>query len=165
MRQPNDYMGIGMLLAGEDRATVDDKGRILLPKSIRASLGDIFVLRIGRLGCLEAMHSDVFVNAWREIEQYSAHSDARREYAALFFSLSYKDIKPDSTGRCVIPPAARERCQLLNTEAVIRPAGDVVEIWNAEEYEKYKVDKQGYNREFRDMLEQYRKAMVAEGKL
>jgi len=54
---------------------------------------------------------------------------------------------------------------LLDVEAVIRPAGDVVEIWNAEEYEIYKADKRGYNREFRDMLESYRREMVEEGKL
>ncbi len=165
MQQALGHLSFSMLLAGEDHTTVDDKGRILLPKSIRAALGESFVMRIGRLGCLEAMHEDVFTSAWREIEQYSQHSDARREYAALFFSLSYKHVKPDSTGRCVIPPAAREQCRLLDVEAVIRPAGDVVEIWNAEEYEIYKADKRGYNREFRDMLESYRREMVEEGKL
>ncbi len=165
MQQPLGHMSFGMLLAGEDLTMVDDKGRILLPKSIRIALGESFVLRIGRLGCLEAMHEDVFLSAWREIEQYSVHSDARREYAALFFSLSFKGVKPDSTGRCVIPAVARERCKLLDVEAKIRPAGDVVEIWNAEEFKLYEADKRGYNREFRDMLESYRREMVEEGKL
>ena len=54
---------------------------------------------------------------------------------------------------------------MLDTEAKIRPAGDVVEIWNAEEFKLYEADKRGYNREFRDMLESYRREMVEEGKL
>ncbi len=154
----------GLLAGKDDTATIDQKGRIILPKNVREAIGRPFVLMIGKKGCLEATSNANYLSIWSEIERYSPHSDYRREYAVEIMANSFTGVDCEDNGRFVIPAVMREKAKLdLGSNIVIQSAGDVAEIWSAAEFEIYAKDRMGYNRERRQYLTELRQLMINEG--
>lgn len=150
------------VLSGHDYPVVDGKGRLLLPKPMRDALGDPFALRISPLGCLEVMSKEVVDAMWEELEQFSIHSEARNEYAAEVLSQVFQDLSFDTAGRFVVPSLAREECG-ISGKVYARGGGHVVQIWNLEEYRKYKSAPDEHNSANRSRLAELRRRMREEG--
>lgn len=162
----NHLSAVQSLLSGRDHTTIDKKGRLMLPKSVRDAVGTNFVLLVGRKGCLEVTSNQYYVELWAEIKKYSAHSDYRRDYALEVIGNSHPGIEAEESGRFVIPSDLCSYCKIPKPgKVVIIGAGDVAEIWSAEEYKKYQEDPSGYNRARRDKIAGLRKAMIEEGDL
>ncbi|MBA4292393.1 hypothetical protein C0431_05435 [bacterium] len=154
------------LLSGRDETTIDKKGRMMLPKSVRDAVGTNFVLMVGKKGCLEVTSNKYYLELWEEIGRYSPHSDARRDYALEVMGNAKTGIEAEESGRFVVPKDLVEECRLPKPgEVVIIAAGDVAEIWSKEEYEKYKADRKGYNAERRTYISELRREMIEEGRV
>ncbi|MBL8069073.1 MAG: hypothetical protein JNM28_11535 [Armatimonadetes bacterium] len=152
------------LLSGRDKTTLDKKGRMMLPKTVRDAVGVNFVLLIGRKGCLEVTSNQYYNELWAEINRYSKHSEYRRDYALEVMGNAFPGVEAEESGRFVVPQAIGDECKLTRGEAVVViGAGDVAEIWSESEYAVYQRDPKGYNRERRDRIAELYKGMLAEG--
>ena len=148
-------------LSGYEVSTIDDKGRILLPKSMRDGVGERFAVMIGRKGCLEIVSEDRFQAAWAKIQEACLHSEYAQEYAGLVYGDSFSGLKFDTAGRFVVPIPAREKAGLKN-EIYIRGAGGHVEIWDLAEFRKYEADMLNYNKSRREQFQMLKKLMAEE---
>lgn len=131
-------------LIGEEEATIDDKGRVLVSKKKRDRLGEGFVLTQGPFGCLEAFPADIWDELTDDILKYDRLNEGRREVARLYIAPAVDELKFDAQGRCVIPQKLREAAR-IESKLVLIGCGDFVEIWAKEEYQRYLDDPKHYN--------------------
>lgn len=160
----NHLAAVQALLSGRDKTTLDKKGRMMLPKTVRDAVGTNFVLMVGKKGCLEVTSNQYYVELWAEINRFSKHSEYRRDYALEVMGNAFPGVEAEESGRFVVPQDLCDACDLKRGEGVVViGAGDVAEIWSETEYKEYQKDPMGYNRARRDKINDLRKAMIAEG--
>jgi MraZ protein len=139
-------------LLGTDEGTIDDKGRVLVSKKNRERLGDDFVLGLGDVGCLVFYTKDAWEKTMERIMSHDDLNSGRHQYARLVAGNSADDLKFDSGNRVVIPPFLRKKGN-LKSRIVLVGAIDRLELWDADEYEKYEADPASYGLHAREALE------------
>jgi MraZ protein len=128
---------IGFL--GEYEATVDTKGRFLLPAAIKRKLPEDspgqFVINRGFEKCLTLYP----VNNWNPIfEGMSRLNDFDpkvREFRRYFFN-GATELELDSAGRLLIPPNLREHAS-IDKDIVLVGASTKIEIWDKTKYKEF----------------------------
>ncbi|GAB3431756.1 division/cell wall cluster transcriptional repressor MraZ [Niabella aquatica] len=128
---------IGFL--GEFEATVDAKGRFLLPAGFKKQLaeGDTerFVINRGFEKCLSLYP----LSSWEPIaEKINALNDFDpkvRQFKRYFLN-GATIVEPDSAGRLLLPPTVREYAG-LQKDIVLVPAGNKMEIWDTAKYKEF----------------------------
>lgn len=140
-----------MALIGEEEASIDDKGRVAISKKQRDRLGHDFVMTISEYGCVAAYPEVAWKAKLREINEVPSSDPFRVEYSMLFLGPAEDKLNCDKQGRVVVPRGLRESAGLKDRVVVVG-VGDRYLIWNKDEYEKYKRDRAGYNREHREMV-------------
>ena len=124
-------------LTGEFRNTLDEKGRLSLPARMRSELpGANLVLTQGVDKCLW-----LFPPAqWQELSQKLMAStslfQAKSRLVQRRILAPAQEVEIDRLGRISIPQSLREWAG-LSRECVILGISKYIEIWNAEEYQKY----------------------------
>jgi MraZ protein len=120
---------------GENRHTVDDKGRVILPASYRSELEG---------GAVMTKEVDRCIAVWR-VEDFEARAqemaDMRRQGAEgtraavrnFFATAEHREV--DKQGRIAIPQSLRDFAA-LDREVVISGQFDRIEIWNVERWEQ-----------------------------
>ncbi len=127
-----------MAMYGEFTHRVDDKGRVILPVSMREILGEKFVI---------AKSSDTTLNIlylytrsdWENIIEAGAKIAAKDRSKAPFvrqLSASGKDTELDNQNRVLIPIELRNFAK-IEKEVVLLGLGNRVELWNKQAYEHY----------------------------
>ena len=138
-------------MMGTDEATVDNKGRIVIGRKKRDALGEEFVVYIGDLGCLVL----VPMYRWQEILSYindkAPWGTGRQTYARMVIGTA-EMVTFDSVGRFVIPKQLRDKTIQSDLVLVIG-CGDHLEIWEREEYERYRYNPGDYHCDRRIALE------------
>lgn len=133
-------------LVGEHPTTVDDKFRLLFPQAFRDRLGEKFAMVLSEYGCIVAMPLAEFDKKWGEIQEAAALNPARRRYSREFMRYAADDLSFDKQGRVVIPTYLRGKGNLTKNVLLVG-AGDVVEVWDPAEFDKYLEDEDGYGGE------------------
>jgi len=123
------------MLTGEFGVTLDDMGRITLPKRLRDAFDENnIVLKKGDDGCIMLFT----VEEWKKVEDdivkttniYSLQDLAmRRRYAPTW-------VEIDKHGRIVIPPTFRDYAG-LSKECIILGQFQYIEIWAEDRYKAY----------------------------
>ena len=132
-----------MMFNGEFGVTLDDMGRISLPKRIRDALGkNSVVLTKCDDDCIWLFTTE----EWKKVEDdivrttniYSSRDLAmRRRYAPT-------DVEIDKQGRILIPPTFREHAGLFK-ECIVLGQFQCIEIWAEDRYKAYlKASKEEY---------------------
>ncbi|MGC4232574.1 MAG: division/cell wall cluster transcriptional repressor MraZ [Niabella sp.] len=124
---------------GEFEATVDAKGRFLLPAGFKKQLaeGDTerFVINRGFEKCLSLYP----LSSWEPIaEKINALNDFDpkvRQFKRYFLN-GASIVEPDSAGRLLLPPTLREYAT-LQKDIVLVPAGNKMEIWDTAKYKEF----------------------------
>jgi len=124
---------------GEFEATVDAKGRFLLPAGFKKQLaeGDTerFVINRGFEKCLSLYP----ISSWEPIaEKINALNDFDpkvRQFKRYFLN-GATIVEPDSAGRLLLPPTLREYAT-LQKDIVLVPAGNKMEIWDTVKYKEF----------------------------
>lgn len=129
-------------LSGTDPATIDDKGRILIPKKKRERLGEDFTLALGTDECIEAYPKAHWERVVGEIERFSPLNEGRRHYSRLKIGLAEEEMRCDAQGRVVIPPKLRELANLRDS-VVLVGCGERLEIWDKATYEQFEAKNYG----------------------
>lgn len=151
MHDQSDLFDI-QLLASEE-TSVDDKGRVLLPKRLRERLGDKFVIGQSDLGCLVIYSKRAWDDFVARVMQYPSINPGRQQLIRLMVSNANDTAKFDPQGRLVLPLKLRELAKIKSEGRVaIYGQIDTIEIWDVEEYAKYVEDLDGYNRTRRDAI-------------
>lgn len=128
------------MLTGEFRVTLDDKGRILIPSKLRASLdGDSLYVTRGLDNCLWLMLPSEFEKLAKVISPGpgSMFSTARRKLQRMIVSPAQPcDI--DRSGRINVPPSLRLHAGLdAKSECILLGDDNRLELWNPDRYEAY----------------------------
>lgn len=123
-------------LLGTEEATLDSKGRILLSKKKRESLGEDFAMAIGEIGVLCVYPKQSWKQQCAEIERCDPMNPGRQHYQREFYGKSEADLSCDTNGRVVIPSRLRSYAKLKENILIVG-CYDHIEIWDPAEYEIY----------------------------
>ncbi|MBX3110440.1 MAG: hypothetical protein KF857_00400 [Fimbriimonadaceae bacterium] len=140
-----------MKLIGEEESAVDEKGRVAISKKQRDRLGPNFVMTTSEYGCLAAYPEESWQAKVQELSEVPVGDPYRVDYAMLFLGPAEDMMNCDKQGRVVIPKHLRTMAN-IKSRVVVIGVGDRYLIWDKEEYETYKSDREGYNRETRDQV-------------
>jgi mraZ protein len=124
---------------GEFEATVDAKGRFLLPAGFKKQLveGDTerFVINRGFEKCLSLYP----ISSWEPIaEKINALNDfdpKERQFKRYFLNGATL-VEPDSAGRILLPATLKEYAG-IQKDIVLVPAGNKMEIWDKVKYKEF----------------------------
>ncbi len=128
-----------MMLGGEFKVSIDEKGRILIPSRLKDSVPeDTLVITRGVERCLwllieqtwQELSERIMGNPWSMFDQRSRLLQRR-----IIAPAQQCMIK---SGRITIPATLRETAGLeLKSEVILLGIQNRLEMWNLEEYEKY----------------------------
>jgi MraZ protein len=125
---------IGFL--GEFEATLDAKGRFLLPGGVKKQLPEedskLFVINRGFEKCLTLYPLKSWKPLYDQISVLNEFEPRVREFRRFFLN-GATHIEPDSAGRLLIPPNLKDHAE-LQKDIVLVSAVDKIEIWDSKKY-------------------------------
>jgi MraZ protein len=125
---------IGFL--GEFEATLDAKGRFLLPAGFKKQLSDedstLFVINRGFEKCLSLYPMKSWEPLFADINKLNDFDPKVREFRRYFLN-GATIVEPDGAGRLLIPPNLKEHAS-LQKDIVLAAAVNKIEIWDSNKY-------------------------------
>ena len=128
---------IGFL--GEYEATVDAKGRFLLPAAIRKKLPETapeqFVINRGFEKCLSLYPAKNWQPIFEGISKLNDFDPKVREFRRYFFN-GATELELDTAGRLLIPPNLRDHAG-IGKDIVLVGSLQKIEIWDGKKYKEF----------------------------
>ena len=126
-----------MLLTGTYPRTVDEKGRMALPKRVRDLLAEPSTLFVtpGPDQCLWIYTVAEFERLSGKLDSAPATDAEAKVFRRLFFPQS-EAVDLDKTGRLLIPERLAQFAS-LQKEVVLIGVRDHLELWDAEKWNRY----------------------------
>lgn len=128
---------IGFL--GEYEATVDVKGRFLLPAAIKKKLPEDspgqFVINRGFEKCLTLYPMVNWTPIFEGMSKLNDFDPKVREFRRYFFN-GATELELDSAGRLLIPPNLREHAS-IDKDIVLVGSLKKIEIWDKAKYKEF----------------------------
>ena len=119
----------GGSLTGQFSHTIDAKGRLFIPASLRKELGQTFHVTVGQDHCLSVYSDESWAAFMARLKELS-YNEVKKLRALFAYAA---DCEPDSQGRILIPAKLREYAGLTK-EVVVVGSFDRAEIWSAERW-------------------------------
>jgi MraZ protein len=124
------------MLIGNFPAKLDtEKGRTALPKSIRNSVGQKFIITAGYENSLMIIAKNSWDQVVGDIVNRPFISGPARETDRFLLGSAF-EVDLDSQGRFIIPPALRSYAK-LSADIVFVGVGNRVEVWDQHSWENY----------------------------
>ncbi|HVZ56953.1 MAG TPA: division/cell wall cluster transcriptional repressor MraZ [Chitinophagaceae bacterium] len=121
---------------GEFEATLDAKGRFLLPAGFKKQLapedGDRFVINRGFEKCLALYPLKSWEPLFADISKLNDFDPRVREFRRYFLNGATL-VEPDSAGRLLIPANLKDHAG-LQKDIVLVAAVNKIEIWDSNKY-------------------------------
>ena len=121
---------------GEFEATMDAKGRFLLPAGLKkqfpAEEDGLFVINRGFEQCLALYPMKNWEPLFTSISRLNDFDPKVREFRRHFLN-GATQVQPDSAGRILVPPNLREHAGLVK-DIVLASAVNKIEIWDSSKY-------------------------------
>lgn len=127
---------IGFL--GEYEATVDAKGRFLLPGGIKKQLSEgenSLVLSRGFEKCLNLYPLKTWEGIVEKLNKLNDFDAKVRQFKLLFLG-GATEVELDSAGRMLLPPSLKEHAGLTK-DIVLVCSLDKIAIWDASKYKQF----------------------------
>ncbi len=124
------------MFIGEYNYTIDPKGRISIPRQLKKSLAGRVVLTRGLDHCLFLFPEKDWKQIAAKIKSLPLGQANSRAFARLMLA-GAMIVKLDSQGRILIPDYLRHFA-LLKKKVVLAGIYNRLEIWDKQEWEKYK---------------------------
>ncbi len=124
---------------GEYEATLDVKGRFLLPAGFKKQLPDTetsrFVINRGFDKCLALYPLKTWEPLFAKITGLNEFDPKQREFRRAFLNgATY--VEPDNAGRILLPPNLKIYAS-LEKDIVLMATGDKIEIWDSNKYKQF----------------------------
>ena len=124
---------------GEFEATLDAKGRFLLPAGFKKQLpeeeGHRFVINRGFEKCLSLYPVKNWEPLFARIKGLNDFDPKAREFRRYFLNgATY--VEPDTAGRLLVPPNLKAHAE-LEKDIVLVAAGEKIEIWDSNKYKQF----------------------------
>ena len=124
---------------GEFEATLDAKGRFLLPAGFKKQLPEEesskFVINRGFDKCLALYPLKTWEPLFAKITGLNEFDPKEREFRRAFLNgATY--VEPDSAGRILLPPNLKVYAE-LQKDIVLMATGDKIEIWDSNKYKQF----------------------------
>lgn len=124
---------------GEYEATLDAKGRFLLPAGFKRQLPEgestRFVINRGFEKCLSLYPMQSWQPLYDQISSLNDFDPKVREFRRYFLNGAI-EVEPDSAGRILIPQNLKDYAG-LGKDLVLAAAVNKIEIWDKEKYQKF----------------------------
>ncbi len=129
------------MLIGEYIHTLDEKKRVSLPIKFRKEIGKNIIVTAGLDNCLWLFTEAQWKKISEKLSENSTLSADTRSFNRYMFGSAH-EVEVDTIGRILLPETLVSRANLKSKLAIVG-VQDKVEIWNDEEWKKYKegVDK------------------------
>ncbi|PMQ01623.1 MAG: division/cell wall cluster transcriptional repressor MraZ [Dictyoglomus sp. NZ13-RE01] len=124
------------MFIGEYIHSLDEKGRLTIPNVFRQELGDKFYITRGFNKCLHLYTIEEWMKFSEFLLSFSPTDEASINLKRFWFSSSVEGCW-DKLGRVLIPVYLREYAE-LDKDVVIIGVGKYIEVWNKENWEKFK---------------------------
>lgn len=115
--------------------SLDEKGRLVIPKKMREELGNKIFIMKGFDGALAIYQESSYTRVVEELEKYSFNKKENRDYLRLKLA-SIVDLDVDKMGRVQLPSAILGKYH-INKDVIVLGVGDHIEVWDKERYEEY----------------------------
>ncbi|HSU28025.1 MAG TPA: division/cell wall cluster transcriptional repressor MraZ [Chitinophagaceae bacterium] len=123
---------------GEFPATLDAKGRFLLPAGFKKQLPEaesaLFVINRGFEKCLALYPLKSWEPLFAEIMKLNDFDPKVREFRRYFLN-GAQYVEPDSAGRILVPQNLKEHAG-LNKDIVLTSGMNKMEIWDSNKYKQ-----------------------------
>jgi MraZ protein len=124
---------------GEYEATLDAKGRFLLPAGFKKQLPDEeisrFVINRGFEKCLALYPMMTWEPLFTKVNGLNEFDPKQREFRRAFLNgATY--VEPDTAGRILLPPNLKLYAG-LEKDIVLMATGDKIEIWDSNKYKQF----------------------------
>ncbi len=124
---------------GEFEATLDAKGRFLLPAGFRKQLPEEetgrFVINRGFEKCLALYPMRTWEPLFAKVNGLNEFNPREREFKRAFLNgATY--VEPDTAGRILVPPSLKVYAE-LQKDIVLMATGDKLEIWDSNNYKQF----------------------------
>ena len=124
---------------GEYEATLDAKGRFLLPAGFKKQLPEEetvrFVINRGFEKCLALYPMRTWEPLFAKINGLNEFDPKQREFRRAFLNgATY--VEPDTAGRILLPPSLKAYAE-LQKDIVLMATGDKIEIWDSNKYKQF----------------------------
>jgi len=127
---------IGFL--GEFEATLDAKGRFLLPAGVKKQLPEkdtnFFVINRGFEKCLSLYPLKNWEPLFANISKLNDFDPTVRQFLRYYLN-GATNVEPDSAGRLLIPPNLKEYAELKKDITLITTINKI-EIWDSNKYKQ-----------------------------
>jgi MraZ protein len=124
---------------GEYEATLDVKGRFLLPAGFKRQLPEgenmRFVINRGFEKCLSLYPLPSWQPLYDQISTLNDFDPKVREFRRFFLNGAI-EVEPDTAGRILIPQNLKDYAG-LEKDIVLAAAVNKIEIWDAKQYRKF----------------------------
>lgn len=115
--------------------TLDDKGRLVIPRKMREETGvKVFIMK-GFDGALSIYKACEFEKLVNEFNTLPFNKKSARDYLRVQLA-STCDLEIDKSGRVQIPSMLLDKFQ-IGKEVIVIGMGDHIEVWNRKAYEEY----------------------------
>ena len=124
---------------GEFEATLDAKGRFLLPAGFKKQLPEEdttrFVINRGFEKCLALYPLKTWEPLFAKISGLNEFDPKQREFRRAFLNgATY--VEPDTAGRILLPPNLKAYAG-MEKDIVLMATGDKIEIWDSNKYKQF----------------------------
>ena len=122
---------------GEYEATVDAKGRFLLPGGLKKQLPDTdnsFVISRGFEGCLNMYPIKIWESIVERIKKLNDFNPKVNQFRTVFVGGATM-VELDSAGRILLPPSLKEFAG-LGKDIMLASDLDKIKIWDSTKYKK-----------------------------
>ncbi|HTS46237.1 MAG TPA: division/cell wall cluster transcriptional repressor MraZ [Puia sp.] len=124
---------------GEYEATLDLKGRFLLPAAIKKQIGvesnNLFIINRGLEKCLSLYPLKSWEPIFEEISKLNDFDPKVRAFRRYFLNGATM-MELDSAGRLLVPPNLKEHAG-LEKDIVLVSAVNKIEIWDKSKYQQF----------------------------
>ena len=118
--------------------TLDEKGRLMIPRKMREELGYKVYIMQGFDGSLSVYTEGKFLLLSEEFARLPFNQRKNRDYLRAQFATTY-EMEVDKLGRVQIPTALLKKFDISRNVTVLG-MGDHIEIWDSAKYEAYEQD-------------------------
>ena len=115
--------------------TLDEKGRLMIPRKMREELGYKVYIMKGFDGSLSIYNEDRYQKLVEEFSRLSFTQHKNRDYLRIQFASTH-EMDVDKLVRVQIPTALLNKFN-ISREVIVLGIGDHIEVWDQKKYEEY----------------------------